>query len=165
MHLYIPATSMFSWLQLSLPYHHSFSCIAFFSYFNYGPLLSLLSIVSSLFLKLSSHSYFLSTIYLFFIIIYFTELGFFNLLDSIFADYKEKDVTADKKTEEQILDFVSKIEPIFIFCLIWWVKSRRDFCINMFQSICWLSSVMYFVMMRIGWKYDFLYERRWSLKM
>jgi hypothetical protein len=41
------------------------------------------------------------------------------LLDSIFADYKEKDVTADKKTEEQILDFVSKIEPIFIFCLIW----------------------------------------------
>lgn len=69
-------------------------------------------------LKISFHSYFLSPI-CFFFIIYFTELGFFNLLDSFFADYKDKDVTSDKKTEEQILDFVSKIEPIFIFCLIW----------------------------------------------
>jgi hypothetical protein len=102
-----------------------------FSSFKYDPLLLLLSIVPTLFLKFSFHSYFLSSNNLF-LTIYFTELGFFNLLDSIFADFKEKDVTSDKKTEEQILDFVSKIEPIFIFCLIWWVKGSREFCINVF---------------------------------
>ena len=35
------------------------------------------------------------------------------------SDFKEKDVTSDKKTEEQITDFVHNIEPVFIFCLIW----------------------------------------------
>lgn len=46
-------------------------------------------------------------------------LGFFNLLDSILGDFKEKDDTSDKKTEEQITDFVHNIEPVFIFSLIW----------------------------------------------
>jgi dynein heavy chain len=45
--------------------------------------------------------------------------GLLHLLDTFFSDYYERDDGHDKKTPEEIHDFLEKLEPIFLFCLIW----------------------------------------------
>lgn len=42
-----------------------------------------------------------------------------NLLDTFFNEYHEQDDGREKKSMEQIVDFMAKIEPIFYFSLIW----------------------------------------------
>ena len=42
-----------------------------------------------------------------------------NLIDTFLAEYKEIDDGREKKTPEQIEEFLVKLEPIFIFCAIW----------------------------------------------
>jgi dynein heavy chain, axonemal len=42
-----------------------------------------------------------------------------NLLDTFLSEYEEKDDGREKKSTEQIAEFIVKLEPIFIFCLIW----------------------------------------------
>eukprot|EP01041_Mallomonas_annulata_P000971 gene971-1882_t len=43
----------------------------------------------------------------------------FNLLDTFFADYHEKDDGTERKSPEQVKVFLERIEPVFYFCLIW----------------------------------------------
>jgi dynein heavy chain len=45
--------------------------------------------------------------------------GFFNLMDTFFVEYKDRDDGSDKKSPEQIIEFKEKLESIFIFCIIW----------------------------------------------
>ena len=42
-----------------------------------------------------------------------------NLLDTFINEYHEKDDGREKKTPEQVKEFIDKLEPIFLFCLIW----------------------------------------------
>eukprot|EP01033_Poteriospumella_lacustris_P000280 gene286-182_t len=42
-----------------------------------------------------------------------------NLMDTFLAEYQERDDGREKKSPEQIQEFVPKLEPIFYFCLIW----------------------------------------------
>ena len=56
---------------------------------------------------------------LLFINYFISVSGLLHLLDTFFSDYREKDDGTEKKSEDQVIVFVEKIEPIFIFCLIW----------------------------------------------
>jgi dynein heavy chain len=52
--------------------------------------------------------------------------SFFNLMDTYFAEYIEVDDGRDKKTPEEVNYFMSKIESIFIFCIIWSMTATVD---------------------------------------
>eukprot|EP01038_Epipyxis_sp_PR26KG_P005424 gene5424-7514_t len=59
--------------------------------------------------------------------------GLLNLLDTYLNEYHDVDDGRDKKTPEQVEEFILKLESIFIFCVIWSMcctvntKSRKIF--------------------------------------
>jgi len=45
--------------------------------------------------------------------------GLLHLMDTFFEEYRDFDDGREKKTPEEIAAFVDKLEPVFIFCMIW----------------------------------------------
>ncbi|RYG69725.1 hypothetical protein EON64_02000, partial [archaeon] len=45
--------------------------------------------------------------------------GLLNLIDTFLGEYEEHDDGKEKKSPEQVAEFVMKLEPVFLFCLIW----------------------------------------------
>ena len=45
--------------------------------------------------------------------------GLLKMMDTFFMDYHDKDDGSDKKSEEQVKAFLDKLEPVFLFCVIW----------------------------------------------
>ena len=42
-----------------------------------------------------------------------------HLMDTFFAEFRDFDDGREKKTPEEIASFVDKLEPVFLFCMIW----------------------------------------------
>jgi dynein heavy chain len=88
--------------------------------------------------------------------------GLLNLLDTFLAEYHEKDDGREKKTPEQITEFMGKLEPIFLFCLIWSLcctvnaQSRKMF--NTFLRTEMLSKNAKCPPPTTGSIYDFKYD-------
>lgn len=45
--------------------------------------------------------------------------GLLHLLDTFFEEYRDFDDGREKKTPEEVAAFVDKLEPMFIFCMVW----------------------------------------------